>query len=163
VGFGSGVTFPNLATAYREIHGLDLTADVAAVAAMFAARGITTDLRNGSVLAMPYPDGHFDAVLLISILEHLRPAELPAAFAEIARVLRPGGRVVYGVPVERQLMVLAFRLLGYDIREHHFSTEDDVASAVATVGTLSAVRRVPMYAGLRAIGPVYEVGVATRT
>src|SRR5437879_4648555 len=95
VGFGSGVTLLNLHEKYREIHGLDLTADVAQVKRVFDARGIATDLRNGSVMRMPYADETFDTVLLISILEHLKPYEQYAAFREIWRVLKPGGQVVY--------------------------------------------------------------------
>jgi len=153
VGFGSGVTFLNLHENYREIHGLDLTADVEQVARVFRARGIETDLHNGSVLAMPYAPDTFDTVLLISILEHLKPAEQEAAFREIARVLRPGGQVVYGVPVERKLMVFAFRVLGYNIREHHFSTEKQVSAAADAV--LERVCVTPMRSLL---GSVYEVG-----
>jgi ubiquinone/menaquinone biosynthesis C-methylase UbiE len=119
VGFGSGVSFLNLSQLYQEIHGLDLTADVLQVSEMFANLGVQTELRNGSVLEMPYPDQSFDAVLLISILEHLQPQEQIIAFREIWRVLKPGGQVVYGVPVERPLMVFLFRLLGTDIRQHH--------------------------------------------
>ncbi len=114
---------------YRHIHGLDLTADAAPIAEMFTEMGISTDLRNGSVLEMPYADNQFDAVLLISILEHLQPQDQARAFSEIARVLKPGGQLVYGVPRERPLMVFLFRLLGTDIRTHHFSTEDDVRQA----------------------------------
>ena len=153
VGFGSGVTFLNLHEKYRHIHGIDLTADVEQVKGVFAARGITAELCNGNVLQMPYADDSFDTVLLISILEHLRPSELPAAFTEVARVLRPGGQVVYGVPVERPLMVFMFRVLGHNIREHHFSTERQVADAAGQA--LQRVRVTPMKT---ALGPVYEVG-----
>jgi len=156
VGFGSGVTFLNLHDRYQEIHGLDLTADSAQVTAVFQARGIQTDLRNGSILQMPYADNSFDTVLLISILEHLKPHEQDQAFREMRRVLKPGGQVVYGVPVERPLMVIMFRLLGYNIREHHFSTEKDVAAAAGRV--LDLVRRAPMLSPLSFLGRVYEVG-----
>ncbi len=37
VGFGSGVSFLNLSQLYREIHGIDLTADTRHVGEMFAA------------------------------------------------------------------------------------------------------------------------------
>jgi ubiquinone/menaquinone biosynthesis C-methylase UbiE len=153
VGFGSGVSFLNLHERYREIHGLDLTADVEKVRQTFLARGITTELCNGSVLKMPYADGSFDTVLLISILEHLRPEEQEPAFREIARVLRPGGQVVYGVPIERTLMVTMYRLLGCDIREHHFSTEAQVCNAAEAV--FERVRLTPMRS---VFGAVYEVG-----
>ena len=75
VGFGSGVSFLNLSGLYREIYGLDLEADCQGVSACFAARGVTAQLINGSVLELPYPDNFFDSVLLISILEHLRPED----------------------------------------------------------------------------------------
>jgi ubiquinone/menaquinone biosynthesis C-methylase UbiE len=156
IGFGSGVSFPNLAEMYRHIHGLDLTADVRQVSEMFASLGIQTELRNVSVLEMPYPDQSFDAVLLISILEHLQPQEQAIAFREIWRVLKPGGQVVYGVPVERPFMVFMFRLLGTDIRQHHFSTEADVREAAQEVFGLGNIT--PMRGPLGLFGRVYEVG-----
>ena len=153
VGFGSGVTFLNLHEHYREIHGLDLTADVDKVRRTFLERGITTELCNGNVLKMPYADDTFDTVLLISILEHLKPEQQEPAFREIARVLRPGGQVVYGVPIERTLMVTMYRLLGCDIRDHHFSTEEQVLSAAGNV-----LERVHVARMRSVFGAVYEVG-----
>jgi ubiquinone/menaquinone biosynthesis C-methylase UbiE len=49
---------------------------------------------RGDARALPYDDQSFDAVVLITVL-----GEIPdqhAALAEIARVLRPGGRLVVG-------------------------------------------------------------------
>ena len=156
VGFGSGATFPNLSELYAEIHGLDLSASVEDVAAVFKARQIETHLQNGSVLAMPYDDEFFDTVLLISILEHLKPAEQLQAFQEIRRVLKPTGQAIYGVPVERRFMVFMFRLLGCNIRKHHFSTEQDVRDAAAN--TLDEVRVIQMRGRPALFGPVYEIG-----
>ncbi len=156
IGFGSGVSFSNLADMYRHIHGLDLTADAAPIAEMFAGMGINTDLRNGSVLEMPYADNQFDAVLLISILEHLQPDDQAKAFAEILRVLKPGGQLVYGVPVERPLMVFLFRLLGTDIRTHHFSTEENVRQAAESAFGKGQIT--PLRGPLGLFGQVYQVG-----
>ena len=160
VGFGSGVTFLNLHDQYPEIHGLDLTAEVDAVSAFFRQKGIETDLRNGSVLEMSYTDNTFDSVLLISILEHLQPGEQAKAFTEITRVLRPGGQVVYGVPIERPLMVFFFRLLGYNIRLHHFSTHDNVRQAAAQ--TLHELRIVNMPGPFGLFGGLYQIGNFTK-
>jgi ubiquinone/menaquinone biosynthesis C-methylase UbiE len=156
VGFGSGVTFLNLHDRYREIHGIDLAAPVEAVKAVFESMQVQTRLQNGDVLDVAYPDGFFDALLLVSILEHLRPEQLRPAFQEICRVLKPGGQAVYGVPVERPLMALAFRLLGYDIHKYHFSTEKDVSAAASNV--FEVVRLVQMWGILPMFGRVYEVG-----
>jgi len=156
VGFGSGVTFLNLREVYREIHGIDLNVSVEDVSAVFREKQIETHLQNGSVMSMPYPDNYFDTVLLISILEHLKPAEQIQAFQEIRRVLKPQGQVIYGVPVERKLMVFLFRLLGCNIREHHFSTEKDVFNAADCV--LDKLRLVQMQSVPSFFGSVYEVG-----
>ncbi len=153
VGFGTGLAFLNLAEMYAEIYGIDLTASIPEVQSVFAPLGIHPNLRQGSVLDMPYEDNFFDTVLLISILEHLKPHELAQAFREIRRVLKPGGQVVYGAPVERPFMVFMFRLLGHDIRREHFSTEKDIAAAAAQV--FSQVRLVEMRS---LAGPVYNVG-----
>lgn len=160
VGFGSGLTFLNLNDKYKKIHGLDLTCDVNVVSGVFAPHGIVPDLRNGNVLAMPYADNQFDTVLLISILEHLKPDELEQAFSEIRRVLKPGGQVVYGAPVERPFMVFMFRLLGYNIRLHHFSTERDVERAAEKhlqKVSVQAMKATPSF-----FGDVYEIGHFTK-
>jgi len=46
--------------------------------------------------ALPFADGSFDLVICSWVLEHLRNPE--AVFAEVARVLRPGGRFIFLTP-----------------------------------------------------------------
>jgi len=153
VGFGTGLAFLNLCEHYKEIHGIDLTADVPAVEAVFKPYNLPLFLRQGDVLKMPYEDNQFDTVLLVSILEHLQPDDLRKAFREICRVLKPGGQMVYGSPVERPFMVFMFRMLGHDIRKEHFSTEKQIAEAAGDVFQLERLNT------LRSItGPVYQVG-----
>ncbi len=160
VGYGSGVAFLNLAAQYQEIYGIDLTADHQAVSDLFKSKGIETNLQQGDLLDLPYPDQHFDTVMLVSILEHLQPAQQHPAFQEIHRVLKPGGQVVYGVPVERPFMVMMFRLLGHDIRKEHFSTEEDVWNAASSL--FQPVRKQTLKGLGGLLGPVYEVGHFTR-
>jgi len=153
VGFGTGLTFINLSKMYQEIHGLDLSVDVKAVGEVFEKRQIKTYLKNGDVTDMHFEDSTFDTVLLISILEHLKPEQLEKAFKEIFRVLKPNGQIIYGVPVERPLMVLAFRMLGVNIREYHYSSHIDVHKAAQQV--FQEIRTIP-YSTL--LGQVYEIG-----
>jgi ubiquinone/menaquinone biosynthesis C-methylase UbiE len=47
---------------------------------------------QNSLLDMPFPDGHFDAVLCIEALEHA--VRIPEAVRELVRVLAPGGTLV---------------------------------------------------------------------
>jgi ubiquinone/menaquinone biosynthesis C-methylase UbiE len=161
VGFGSGLLFPSLKERFDEIHGIDLNADVSGTQAAFDQLGIPTFLKKGTILDLPYEDHFFDAVLCVSILEHLQPDSLPRAIDEIKRVLKPSGDLVYGVPVERPLMVMMFRVLGYAIRKHHFSTEKDVAR-VAEAGLKNV--RTSFYTPFGGcLGVMYEVGVYKKT
>lgn len=156
VGFGTGLAFPNLHDLYREIHGIDLTADIHAVKSVFDPIGIPLFLEKGNVMQMPYQDNFFDTVLLVSILEHLKADELKQTFVEVRRVLKPGGQMVYGTPVERPFMVFMFRVLGHDIREEHFSTEREIAEAARKAfskGHVIQMKSTPPIAGA-----VYQVG-----
>jgi ubiquinone/menaquinone biosynthesis C-methylase UbiE len=156
VGFGSGINFLNLNGMYREIYGLDLQSDVDLVTEGFKKIGIRTQLRNGNVLNLPYPDNSFDTVLLVSVLEHIKPEEQELAFDEITRVLKPGGQVVYGVPVDHPLIEFAFYLLNSNIRDHHFSSEKDVYHAAQRV--LEKVKLIEMKPSLPIIRAIYQVG-----
>lgn len=48
----------------------------------------------GSATALSFPDGHFDACRAERLLQVLPPADAPKVVAELARVLKPGGRLV---------------------------------------------------------------------
>jgi len=75
--------------------------------------------------ALPFADGSFDAVVAGEILEHLKdPA---AALEEIARVLRPAGRLIVTVPNVASLHALISLFVfnttspvGYIFRWHHY-------------------------------------------
>ncbi len=51
------------------------------------------EARVGDVTALPYPDGHFDAVWFANTSQYLDDERLLAALAEFRRVVRPGGLV----------------------------------------------------------------------
>ena len=51
---------------------------------------------QGDGVSLPFPDGTFDRIIAAEVLEHI--PDDAAAMAEIARVLKPGGRVAVSVP-----------------------------------------------------------------
>lgn len=77
------------------VAGVDAAPDMVAVAKRKASRaGLTIDFQVGLIQALPFPDDTFDVVLSSLMLHHV-PAEFrPQSFAEIRRVLKPGGRLL---------------------------------------------------------------------
>lgn len=75
-----------------QVHGTERSDD----AARHAREVLRLDVQTGPLSPLPWPDGHFDAVVLWHVLEHL-PDPAPA-LAEASRVLRPGGVLLVGVP-----------------------------------------------------------------
>lgn len=62
-----------------------------------AERGLSADLREGDMAHLPFPDASFDTVTSMLALMHVPLEDRPAVFGEVARVLRPGGRMLLGV------------------------------------------------------------------
>jgi SAM-dependent methyltransferase len=93
LGFGQGFNLSVLAPALpgTRFSGVDITpGHVAHVRAMLKERGLANaDARLGDFHALPWPDASFDQVYSIEAFCYAR--DLPAALAEVARVLRPGG------------------------------------------------------------------------
>jgi ubiquinone/menaquinone biosynthesis C-methylase UbiE len=95
VGCGSGFFLLNLhqAGVIGEAHCTDLSPGMVDVCVENGQRlGIEVHGRVADAEALPYEDGSFDLVLGHAVLHHL--PNLETTFKELARVLRPGGRLV---------------------------------------------------------------------
>lgn len=94
VGTGPGVLLVELARRRTDLHltGVDLSADmVAAAQRNLRSTGGRATARVGDVTDLPFPDESFDLIVSSLSLHHW---DDPAAAAgELARVLRPGGRL----------------------------------------------------------------------
>jgi ubiquinone/menaquinone biosynthesis C-methylase UbiE len=92
VSFGTGWLLTRYAGRYRT-DGVDLNPELIAVARRNLDRtGVRADLRQGRVEALPYPDATFDTV--VNTMAFTGYPDGAAAAAELARVLKPGGRLV---------------------------------------------------------------------
>ena len=74
-----------------------------ATAAARARAKSSAAIARGSVNALPFADGCFDAAVSADVLCHAAVDPL-AALAEIRRVLKPGGRIVLNLPAYQWLM-----------------------------------------------------------
>jgi SAM-dependent methyltransferase len=93
---GSGITFFPflLAAAGFEVEACDTNALLAAK--FEQARSLTgyqVAFTLASITTLPYRPSTFDSAICISVLEHVGK-QRPAAIRELARVLKPGGRLV---------------------------------------------------------------------
>jgi ubiquinone/menaquinone biosynthesis C-methylase UbiE len=92
LGSGTGRFTPGLAGTFGgPVHGVEPSAKMREVASRDAAHPAVTYLA-GSAGAIPLPAESCDLVLLYLVWHHV--PDQAAAVAEIARVLRPGGRVL---------------------------------------------------------------------
>lgn len=53
--------------------------------------------RTGEITALPYGDESFDLVVACDVIEHVTDDR--RVFAELTRVLKPGGRLIFSVPL----------------------------------------------------------------
>ena len=77
------------------VSGLDLSAPYLAVARRRLAEWSRAELVEAGAEAMPLPDGSFDIVTCIYLFHELPPAARRAVAAEIRRVLKPGGTLIF--------------------------------------------------------------------
>ena len=94
IGLGEGAESERLIRQGARWSGVDLTAEaVERVRTRLTLRELPYDeLRQGSVLDLPFADDSFDMVFSHGVLHHV--PEIKQAQSEIHRVLRPGGELV---------------------------------------------------------------------
>ena len=93
-GCGGGLVARELAAAGAEVVGVDRSMGSLGVARRAVDR--STGLfwpAQGRLERLPFAAGSFDAVVAADVLEHL--PDLPAAVADLARVLAPGGSFLF--------------------------------------------------------------------
>jgi SAM-dependent methyltransferase len=88
VGCGTGLLFDAITATGRRVVGLDISAGQLKMAAQR-----TTDLVLADAVRLPFADQSFDTVSATYL--HTDVDDIAPVFADVERVLRPGGRFVY--------------------------------------------------------------------
>lgn len=122
-GCGSGRTMEELAR-YGTVEGVDASPDAVEAA---RARG-RARAQLGRLEALPFPDGTFDLITCLDVLEHLPDDR--AALAELRRVSRPDGWLVVTVPAYPRLWS------AHDLANQHYRRyrRRELRAAVADAG-----------------------------
>jgi len=133
VGFGggSGLSMPlDRVGADGIVHGIEISREMLDRA---SARNIRhraagqLQLSEGSITALPLPDHGVDAAITVNTIYFV--ADLDEACAELARVLRPGGRLVVGIGDPDVMARLPFTDYGFILRP-----VDDVIATLRQAG-----------------------------
>ncbi|WP_435827984.1 methyltransferase domain-containing protein [Nocardia asteroides] len=131
IGFGGGVglgLFLDRVGADGVVHGVEPSPDMLArarsgFAGQVAAGRLVLDA--GSLTALPSADASLDAAITVNTIYFLD--DLPAACAELARVLRPGGTAVVGIGDPDAMAKMPFTPYGFTLRP--------VAEVIATLAS----------------------------
>ena len=103
IGFGGGVTLSTLIERAAFVAGVDRSHDVVTWARARFADAVAAgraEFREGTVEKLPFDTASFGKVCTVNTIYFWRSLDI--GFAEIHRVLSPGGRVVVGfLPKER--------------------------------------------------------------
>ena len=92
LGCGTGEALAWLAPVVGRVIGVDLEQGMLDAAAERLGELPNVDLRHGGLESLPLEDAEADAVLVMLVLHHVHDLEL--AFAELYRVMKPGGKAV---------------------------------------------------------------------
>ena len=88
VGCGTGALLDELRARADEVWGLDVSPEALA----FCQQRGHERLVQADATRLPFPDGAFDVVTAIGVIEHLKDDE--SFIRELARALKPGGALV---------------------------------------------------------------------
>jgi SAM-dependent methyltransferase len=108
--------------------GLEYDAAVAGKTPLFPNyRSIVT----GSFARMPFADSSIGGIVAVHVLDHV--SDLDSALAEAARVLKPGGQIIFSLFSQHAPSVISpTKLAAYDL--HHFYDEPSWQRRIASHG-----------------------------
>ncbi|MCB1519149.1 MAG: class I SAM-dependent methyltransferase [Hyphomicrobiaceae bacterium] len=144
VGCGDGVFSVRLAQAGADVTGLDLDPRGLAAARRRATEaGLTIVLAEGDAQSLPFADGAFDIVVAVTVLCFVPAPE--RAVREMARVLRPGGRLVIGELGRCSIWAAKRRIAGWlrakTWRAARFRTAGELKQLTIKAGLLAETAR----------------------
>lgn len=107
-GCGTGGMLKAIGERFPEarLHGIDLSA----AACAFTRKKTGAEVRQGSIDALPYADGAFDALVSLDVLGYEMDRE--AALRGFFRVLKPGGTLVLNLAAYQWMLSYHDRAVG---------------------------------------------------
>ena len=139
-GCGNGVMLPTLSGIFDTAVGIDLYPTAAS--RMKHEYGLSNAmLVKADGTKLPLRDDSFDAVMATSVLEHFKDIE--KAVAEIARVTRRGGSLLFLSPTENMFYRLGRWLFRYKKPEDHYHSAKEIEGILEKFFVVEARRDFP--------------------
>lgn len=136
IGCGTGRLEPYLAAQGLSPHGVDLSPEMIRVARRDAP-GFPFDVAD--VRALPFGDASLAGVVCWYSLMFLAPADRPAAFGELARVVKPGGYLVTAFKAGDSQLRRAGRSTGLGVEfDIYWLAPEDMERQVTEAGFTTA-------------------------
>ena len=155
LGCGTGQVSAAIAPFVKRVIGVDGSAGMLQAARKRLNGVDNVELRRGELEALPLDDARADAAMLMLVLHHV--PEPQHAIAEVARVLKPGGRVVVVdmLPHDRESyrQQMGHVWLGFS---------DEQIERMLGEGGFEEVRVVPLPPDQKAKGPALFVATAEK-
>jgi len=139
IGFGGGIGLRLLLEQVGpsgHVHGIDVSTTMVDQARRTFAEASAAgrlDLALGSMTNLPLADEALDAAITVNTVYFVE--DLEAALRELARVVRPGGRVVVGVSDPDAMARMPVTAYGFRLRPVDELVETMTAAGFARVGT----------------------------
>ncbi len=139
-GFGGGVGIRRLLErvgSTGHVHGVEIADTMLDVARRRFAGEVEDgrlQLHRGDLTALPLDAASLDAAITTNTIYFIE--DLPGAFAEVARVIRPGGRFVVGIGDPEEMRKYPFTAHGFRLRP-----VDEVAALLRAAGFAEPRRR----------------------
>ncbi len=141
IGCGPGQIGAYLCERGRTVVGIDVSSEMAALASTRLDAAAVADMR-----LLPIANGTAGAIVAFYSVIHLPRSDLPTAFREFARALRPGGyALVSAHEGEGDVKVTEFLDQHVDLRASFFGLHELVAAAEEADLTVRVAERRPPY------------------
>ncbi len=165
VGCGTGnltLTAKKYVGASGSVYGIDASPEMIAEARKKANHiGLEGTFEIGLIEKLPYPDATFDVVISRLVIHHLPDDLKRQGFAEICRVLKPGGRLFvadFNPPSNPILARVTFALVGHRMMQSNTRGISPLLTEAGFVEVASGPTRSPFLGFVSARKPASRTG-----
>jgi len=150
-GYGSGLLLPTLASISKTLHAIDTESDIEKARISINKLKLQVELKKENIFSANYQSNSFDLIAAFSVFEHISDPE--AILAEMERILKPGGKLLVGMPRVDIIMTQFFNTIGFrNIGNHHVKNHkafiQDASRHFKVLKTSHIPKYLPSFAGL---------------